>query len=558
VQLPLPNWDWKDPDYAAIFELRAETLIRLREAIADDPAVLGDLKDYYSENPADFINDWGVTFDPRNAERNLPTLIPMVLFPKQREWIDYVLRKWRSQEPGLTEKSRDCGITWCAISLSCTLCLFHRGLAIGFGSRKGEYVDKIGTIKPILPKGRMFMEHLPPEFRGGWTPWRDAPFMRINFPETGSIIVGEAGDQIGRGDREAIYFVDEAAHLERPEQVDMALSQTTNCRIDVSSVNGMNNPFAKKRWGGKVEVFIFDWRDDPRKDEDWYQRQLETLDPVVVAQEVDRDYQASVTGIVIPAEWVRSCIDACDKLGITPSGAKLAALDVADEGVDKNALAGINGVQVEFLRQWSGKGSDIADTAQRAVNICDELGYQGFRYDADGLGAGIRGDMRVINEKRAAAGARLHHVEGFRGSEAPHEPDAVVEGTMGLDGHDKGRTNRDYFGNRKAQGWFALRRRAQKTHKWITQGVACHPDDVLSISSKCPLYMDLVSELSQPTYKTNEVGKIIINKKPDGMPSPNLADAVMMRFAPNEERRVIVTPDLLARARAMPRTRGRY
>jgi hypothetical protein len=53
-----------------------------------------------------------------------------------------------------------------------------------------------------------------------------------------------------------IYFVDEAAHLEHPEKVDAALSQTTNCRIDMSSVRGMANPFAKKRWGGKIEPFI--------------------------------------------------------------------------------------------------------------------------------------------------------------------------------------------------------------------------------------------------------------------------------------------------------------
>ena len=96
----------------------------------------------------------------------------------------------------------------------------------------------------------MFMEHLPPELNGGYVPWRDAPFMRITIPGTGSIITGEYGDDIGRGDRASIYFLDEAAHVERPELIEASLSQTTNCRIDMSSVRGMNNPFAKKRWGG--------------------------------------------------------------------------------------------------------------------------------------------------------------------------------------------------------------------------------------------------------------------------------------------------------------------
>ena len=562
VPLPRPEWDWRNPNYEAVFEQRSEVLRQIRAAIKAEkeehrePAVIPDLLSYYRENPADFISDWGVTFDPRNAEIEQPTVIPFVLTPKQREWIDWILQRWHSRTPGVNEKSRDMGVTWLAISLSCTLCLHRDGIVIGFGSRKAEYVDKIGTMKPILPKARMFMEHLPIEFRGGWVGWRDAPFMRVNFPQTGSLITGEAGDQIGRGDRTSIYFVDEAAHLERPLLVEASLSQTTNCRIDMSSVNGMNNPFAQKRWSFPEErVFIFDWHDDPRKDDDWYQKQVNELDPVVVAQEIDRDYGASVAGIVIPAAWIRSCIDACQKLGIKPTGACKAALDVADEGVDKNAIAGATGVEIDYLAEWSGKGSDLYDTAQRAVNVCDEKGYRGFRYDADGLGASIRGDMRVINEKRISLGARAHPAEGWRGSEAVVDPDGTVEGTRGIDGRDEGRTNKDYFANRKAQGWLALRRRAQKTHRWITEGVPCDPDEIISISSKCRLYMKLVAELSQPTYKTNEIGKIVINKKPDGMPSPNLADAVMMLYAPGEDPGVIVTPDLLARARLMPRLR---
>lgn len=39
-------------------------------------------------------------------------------------------------------------------------------------------------------------------------------------------------------------------------------------------------------------------------------------------------------------------------------------------------------------------------------------------------------------------------------------------------------------------------------------------------------------ELSQPTYHQNVAGKIVVDKAPDGAMSPNLADAVMMRFAP--------------------------
>jgi hypothetical protein len=42
----------------------------------------------------------------------------------------------------------------------------------------------------------------------------------------------------------------------------------------------------------------------------------------------------------------------------------------------------------------------------------------------------------------------------------------------------------------------------------------------------------LVMELSQPTYSKNGVGKILVNKQPDGAISPNRADAVMICYCP--------------------------
>jgi hypothetical protein len=90
-------------------------------------------------------------------------------------------------------------------------------VVVGFGSRKAEYVDTIGNPKSILEKGRIFMRNLPAEFRAGWNESTSSNFMRLKFPETGSLISGESGDNIGRGDRTSLYFVDEAARIERPQ-----------------------------------------------------------------------------------------------------------------------------------------------------------------------------------------------------------------------------------------------------------------------------------------------------------------------------------------------------
>ena len=42
----------------------------------------------------------------------------------------------------------------------------------------------------------------------------------------------------------------------------------------------------------------------------------------------------------------------------------------------------------------------------------------------------------------------------------------------------------------------------------------------------------LIMELSQPTYMKNGVGKLLVNKQPDGAVSPNRADSVMICFNP--------------------------
>lgn len=528
-------FDFRNPDYLPVYARRLGLLARLRS----EPQLLAAFKLHYKHNIADFINDWCVTFDPRQIEVGLPAVMPFVLFPKQREVIDTIVEQWRAGKPLLIEKSRDVGLSWIVVCVGIALCLFHDGMVIGYGSRKEEYVDQLDSPKSLFYKARMVLRHLPPEFRGGWIEKRNGTYMRLTFPTTGSAMVGEAGDSIGRGDRTGIYFVDEAAHLARPQLIEASLSATTNCRIDLSSVNGMDNPFATKRHGGKIRVLIFDWRDDPRKDEQWYADQLDTLDPITVAQEIDRNYQASVEGIVIPNEWVQAAIDAHVKLGFQPSGRRIGALDVADEGIDLNAYAGRYGPVLSLLAEWSGKGDDIAGTTARAFHLTEEAGGEMFYFDSDGLGAGVRGDARVLNDARAS-GAKIM-AQPFRGSGAVIDPDKPIPTAApeGVQRDRQARTNADYFANAKAQAWWGLRLRFQRTYRAVTKGQEYSPDDLVSLSRaelRPDLLAKLTGELSRPTYSLNNAGKILIDKAPDGARSPNLADAVMIAFAPQPRR----------------------
>lgn len=523
------DFDFKNPDYTMVFSHRAKRL----EKIRSNPEILPKLKAYYKENPAQFIIDWGCTFDPRNVERGLPSIIPFLLFPKQEEWINWCINKWKNQESAPVEKSRDMGLSWLTVGLGVTMSLFNSDMVIGFGSRKEEYVDKIGDPKSLFWKAREFTCLLPKEFRAGFVRGKTDPHMRLLYPETGSSLIGEAGDNIGRGNRASIYFVDEAAFLDRPKLVEASLSQTTNCRIDVSTPNGLANPFAEKARSGKFDTFTFHWRDDPRKDDAWYQKQKEKLDPVTLAQEVDLDYSASVEGVLIPSAWVQSAIDAHIKLNVDITGEKTSSLDVADRGKDCNAQSFRDGMLLTDVDMWHGKTvEDIFGTTQRAVDNCESRGYESFNFDSDGLGAGCRGDARVINEIRESEG--LHKIDAFpfNGSSAViNKQDYIIE----PQGDSPGRTNESFFANYKAQSWWHLRSLFKKTHEAINDGRPFNLDEIISISSKCSNLNKVTSELSQPTYKKDARGKILINKAPEDAESPNAADSVMMNYAPKEK-----------------------
>jgi len=541
----LADFDWRAPDYTPIIRARMRRLMALRE----QPELIGHLKRVYRDEPWRFINDWGTTSDPRHVEIGLPVTIPFILFPRQVEWCEWLMDRWKSREPGATVKSRDMGITWLSVAMTTTMCMFYDDMAIGFGSRKLELVDSLGDPKCIFWKARQFLAMAPPEFTGAWTSREKL----ISFPN-GSTIAGEGGDDIGRGARTALYVVDEAASVQHQESVDAALSATTNCRQFVSTPRGSDNAFAEKvmNWDER-RVFRFHWRDDPRKDDAWYAKQKEELDPVVLAQEVDMDFNASKDGVVIPQEHVQAALDAHLALNLDARGERRAALDIADEGIDNCAWATAQGILLDHIEEWSGKGSNLYNTAVRSFALCDQFDLDEQLYDADGMGAHMRGDAQQINLKRREEGIatqrppRLVNVVPFWGSGAVERKDSPIYPRAK-------RLNGDYYENLKAQSWGELQYRFRETWRALNiKGYEYDPNRLISISSKIPSKVrnKLMMELSQPTWGPNGAGKMIVDKKPDvdgrKAKSPNMADVVMMLFGA-ARRRMVISPEAMRRA----------
>lgn len=503
---------------------------KLYMAFASLPNARAEFVKRYKDDPVAFINDWCWTYDPRNnsKKRTAPPNMPFLMFSKQVDFVQWLQRCVDEELDGLLEKCRDMGASWVAVAFSVWLWLFRPGAAVGWGSRKEEYVDRIGDPKSIFWKIRYLIERLP--FFAvpvGYDPKKHATYMKIINPENAANITGEAGDNIGRGGRTLIYFKDESAHYLHPDLIEAALGDNTNVQIDISSVNGTGNVFYRRRHSGTTEIFIMDWRDHPGKSQEWYDRRRAKAESEgllhVFAQEVDRDYSGAVEGIIIPNKWVKASIDAHIKLGIDIVGAKEAGLDVADEGGDTNALAIRQGILLNYISEW-GEG-DTGDTAEKAAGICSDHDCTIMRYDSVGVGAGVKTDMRKGKKREEEAGvkgvySRITAIPYSGGSKVLHPERQFSDG----------KKNQDMFKNLKAQSWWELRTRFYKTYRML-EGKETYPhDELISLDSSMDKLHKLVNELSQPTRKYDGVGRLMVEKKPDGTKSPNLADAIVMAY----------------------------
>ena len=514
--------DWKNPRYDDVLAERKRKLGRLRA----DPSMLAPLRELYKRSPAQWVQDWCCTYDPRNVERGLPSFTPFCLMPFQVRWLNFELECWRRQQYNLTEKAREQGLSWLAVCFGVWMCVFHTGVRVGFGSYKAELVDELGNPGSLLEKMRILLRNLPREFRAGWTE-EYSKRNQIDFPETRSMASGQTGDNIGRGDRTSWYAVDEAAHLERPLLIDAALSATTNCRADISSVKGFANPFAVKVHEGKLPVFRASYLDDLRKGPEWKAKMIEQYGETIFGQEFGADYFAGVDGQVIPGKWLSACIDAHKKLGIVATGRSRAGFDIATIGQDLTALAIRRGVVLQHLTVW--KDDSVKKSAARALREMAPL--QCYEIHFDGIGVGysagefIRDLVADATERREAYRMPQVIAVPFIASEAPENPSRNFPG-----GKIK---NEDLLANKKSQGAWHLRYLVENTYRAVNGDTTIDLDEIFSIDSDTVADVPaLIAELSQPTYSVNTAGKIVIDKAPEGCRSPNRFDACMIAFAP--------------------------
>ena len=493
-----------------------------RITVSKNPALIESEKDRCANDVIHWLTYYCFTHDPRLLAIGLNAKTPFIPFEKQKEIVSSIQSWYENRQNGLIDKSREEGISWLVMAVITNHFMFGKGFSAILASEKEEKVDIVGSMKPLFGKIRFLLYNQPDFFRPPTFEKEGGPndnFRRIINPANQSEITGEAGVNIGRSGRCSVFVLDEAQEIEQPDRVDSALESVTNCRIDIGTPNGMNH-FGKRRWSGRVLHDTIYWYQDPRKNPEWktgkpnYKcawRILKeaTTDPIIIAQEHDIDYNASVMGSMIPSEWVLAAVEWLD----APEDAdKVAGFDVAGGGKNESVYVQRAGpVACEpVVMQYQ----TTIEAAWAAIDKGEVDGIGAINYDGDGLGESLMG-LFTNSERRIQF--RVTDVHGnARASER------VMPGEN-KKGYEK-------FRNKRAEVWWGLRKRFEKTYEHRKKLRLYPASEMISISND-PL---LITQLSQPKQMLTPGGKIGVESKDSmrsrGVESPDRADALAYAF----------------------------
>jgi hypothetical protein len=470
----------------------------------------------------DFINRFCWTFDPRLTENRE---MPFELFDKQEDYIEWLWDRYIGREDGVIDKCRGVGYSWLNAAFSVYLLLFQNSVTVSMYTYKADECHKLGDMNTLLEKMIFIIFYLPELFKKGV----ESRHMLIKNTINGSVIVGQAGDNAGRGGRSSIFFLDECAFYPKAESIEASVSRNSDCKIWGSTHNGTNTLFYRKCTSGINSVFTFDWWEIPLYNQEWYDKEKAKAEAEgtihVFKQEVERDASASIDSVVCPSDWV----NAAQRFKGINYGKKIGALDPSNEGSDTHGFVAIDGNTVVKAEESS--EGDVGDATDKYFWLAVDLGCEEFRYDPIGIGAGVQVRIKEILHKLVSdskmSPERKQKANNIR--VIPWSASGEVLRPKAKDYENK--TNSELFENAKAQAWWKIRGEFRNTYRCnnekdydATQTVNIPTDGDSKIDK-------LVRELSQPQYKLSSSGRLMIDKKPKGSRSPNLADAYVIARA---------------------------
>jgi hypothetical protein len=262
---------------------------------------------------------WGN--DPRpDAPLSVMPLAPFKFQGRYIEWLDYITFKKRSS--GVVEKARDMGATEVTLRWMLYNWLFRSDFIGLVLSANEDLVDSKKDPGTLFEKLRFQLRLLPSwMLPAGFSLDKDMPFMQLSNAKTGSVLQGDAPTaNVGRQRRATFVLKDEsAAWANGGYQQHTALSRTSNTICDVSSVQGKFNKFSDLAHDGKTPKFEMDWREHEWRDERWYNALPHgiigtAMTAEEIAQEIDRNYEASQPGRVLKNVREEHCFITWDEM----------------------------------------------------------------------------------------------------------------------------------------------------------------------------------------------------------------------------------------------------
>lgn len=234
-------------------------------------------------------------------------------------------------------------------------------------------------------------------------------------------------------------------------------------------------------------------------------------------------------GVIIKRSWIMASIDAHKTLGIKPEGKKRMGFDIADSGADKCATVSAHGSVVTGADMWKAAEDELLKSCTKVYHAARAI-EAAITYDSIGVGASAGAKFGEINT--AQPGAKPVQYGKFNAGGAVWKPEAIYK----PDSMGRGTKNKDMFKNLKAQAWWLLADRFRNTYDAVRNGETFDHDELISLPSDLPHLEMLIDELSTPRRNYDANGRVKVESKQDlakrGVASPNLADAIVMVYAP--------------------------
>jgi phage terminase large subunit len=271
------------------------------------------------------------------------------------------------------------------------------------------------------------------------------------------------------------------------------------------------------------------------------------LDVIAAAKAEDEDEFAHIyLGVpkdndddaIIKRSWILAAIDAHKTLGLEPSGRKRIGYDIADSGADKCATIYAHGSVVQWADLWKAGEDELLKSCTRVWNAARERSAA-VTYDSIGVGASAGAKFGELND--TIVDGKIQY-QKFNAGDGVHRPESEYQPKT---------KNKDMFLNLKAQAWWLVADRFRNTFNAVRKGEKFADDELISIASDTPHLNLLIDELATPKRDYDNNGKVKVESKKDlakstreggPVPSPNLADAFVMAFAPGVEP-MVVTAD---------------